>query len=209
VEDFHLTDCKLQSFTKSAKCSLVPLVLACDDTSPVLVQLNGGGLIPVSFGLEDKEIDGRRKVQVAFQIDSLDDHKHLDRLRTELGELVVANWGVWFPQNAVPSKEVLMNFCGNFVSARKKKNNSEDQMWSGVSKATIDPDDCTSGKCTIVDHSSGERVPFAELPGKTWNKVVLELRYVFIQATKSYGITKKLRYMSCTSVDDDFEIVPL
>ena len=42
-----------------------------------------------------------------------------------------------------------------------------------VAKAGIEPDECISGR---VDNETGER-------------------YVFIQATKSYGVTKKLRYL--------------
>lgn len=208
LQDFHMSDCALQSFVKSTKCNLVPLLYALDNKSPVLIQINGGGVIPLSFGIDDKEMDGRRKVQLAFQINSACDHEHLDRLRNELGVLAVQNWGTWFPDNPTPSAEVLLSFCGNFVSPRKKKKNSED-TWSGVAKAAIEPDDCVSGKCKIVDCITGALVPFDQLPGRTWNKIIIELRYVFIQATKSYGISKKLRYLSCTPVDDDFDLEPL
>jgi hypothetical protein len=207
IDEFHMSSCQLQSLVKSSKCNLVPLVTKSDQR-PVLVQLNGGGVIPLSFGIEDKEQDGRRKVQLAVQIDSLSDHAHLDRLRTELGEMVVTQWKVWFPDAVTPSQEVLMNFCNNFVSPRKKKT-SGDGTWSGVSKATIDPDECVSGRCKIVDKETSEIIPFALLPGMNWHKVIFELRYVFIQATKSYGITKKLRYIMCSSNEDDDEIEPL
>ena len=207
--DFHMDECHLLPLVKSSKCNLVPLVLKKDKQSAVLVQLNGGGVIPPSFGIEDKEQDGRRKVQIALQIDSMEDHAALDRLRLELGEIVAGQWKTWFPDVAAPSREVLLNFCNNFVSPRKKKKTGEG-TWAGVSKAGIDPDDCTSGRCKIVDHETGDIVPFHLLPGMTWHKVVFELRYVFVQATKSYGVTKKLRYLSCSSKDEDEgEIVPL
>jgi hypothetical protein len=170
--------------------------------------LNGGGLIPQAFGIEDKEQDGRRKVQLALQIDSLSDHEHLERLRTELGEMVATQWCTWFPDTVVPSHEVLVSFCNNFVSPRKKKKTG-DGMWSGVAKAAIDPEDCVSRRCKIVDKDTGDIVPFHALPGMTWHKVVFELRYVFIQATKSYGVTKKLRYILCSSEEDEGEIEPL
>lgn len=206
--DFHMDACHLLPLIKSSKCNLVPLVLKKDEQSPVLVQLNGGGVIPPSFGIEDKEQDGRRKVQIALQIDSTEDHAALDRLRLELGEMVAGQWKTWFPDVAAPSREVLLNFCNNFVSPRKKKKTGEG-TWAGVSKAGIDPDDCTSGRCKIVDKDTGDIVPFHLLPGMTWHKVVFELRYVFVQATKSYGVTKKLRYLSCSSKEDEGEIVPL
>ena len=208
VENFHMIDCHLQDLVKSSKCNLAPLVLAREERGPVLVQLNGGGVIPLSFGIDDKEQDGRRKVQIAIQVDSLSDHEHLDRLRTELGEMVVAQWKKWFPDTTPPSREVLLNFCNNFVSPRKKKKTG-DGTWSGVTKAAIEPEDCTTGRCKIVDKDTGDIVPFHMLPGMNWHKAVFELRYVFVQATKSYGVTKKLRYILCTSKEDDGEIIPL
>jgi len=207
LDEFHMSDCQLQALVKNPKCNLVPL-LSVSDQRPVLIQLNGGGVIPRSFGIEDKEQDGRRKVQLALQIDSKSDHAHLERLRDELGTIVTAQWKSWFPELVSPSKEVLMSLCNAFVSARKKKKTGDD-TWSGVAKAGIDPGECTSGRCKIVHKDTGEIILYENLPGMTWHKVILELRYVFIQATKSYGITKKLRYISCSSDDDFGDIEPL
>jgi hypothetical protein len=208
LDKFNMTDCQLQPLIKSSKCNLAPLMLAREEQGPVLVQLNGGGVIPLSFGIEDKEQDGRRKVQVALQIDCLSDHKHLERLRDELGMMVVAQWKTWFPDTTPPSNEVLLNFCNNFVSPRKKKKTG-DGSWSGIAKAAIEPDDCANGRCKIVDKDTGDIVPFHMLPGMSWHKVVFEFRYVFVQATKSYGVTKKIRYILCSSKEDEGEIEPL
>jgi hypothetical protein len=114
----------------------------------------------------------------------------------------------WFPDNVSPSQEVLQTCCNNFVSPRKKKKTG-DGNWSGVSKASIDPDDCRSLRCNIVDKDTGDIIPFHLLPGRKWHKVIFEFRYVFIQTTKSYGITKKLRYILCSEKEDEAEIEPL
>ena len=207
LESFHLTETMFQPLLKTPKCNLVPLSLRADSNKkcPVLVQLSGGGTIPPSFGIEDKEHDGRRKVVVSLQVDSTEDHEHLDRLRTELGRLVVQYWNVWFPDTSPPSGEVLMNCCHNFVSPRKKKKNSED-TWAGVTKASIDPE---AGKCKIVDRDTQAAVAFADLPGMVWHKAIFEMKWVFIQATKSYGITKKLVYLQCSSSEEEGDIEPL
>jgi hypothetical protein len=208
VDTFHIQSCQLQPLVKSAKCNLVPLV-SKKDQRPVLVQLNGGGVIPRSFGVEVKDVDGgQSKVVLAVQVDSMSDHQHLERLRTELSEEVAIQWKTWFPDVTTPSKEVLMNFCNNFVSPRKKKTSGEG-TWSGVTKASIDLEDIRKGRCKVVDKETGEIIPYDRLPGMNWHKVVFELRYVFIQATKSYGITKKLRYILCSCDEDEAELEPL
>lgn len=207
LDDIHMSDTHMQDLVKSSKCSLVPLVSAHDKTSPVLVQLSGGGKIPLSFGIDDNEIDGRRKVRLALQVDSKSDHEHLDRLRDELGAMVVSKWPTWYPDTKAPSDELLLTLCNTFVSPRKKKTNS-DGTWMGVTKAVLDPMECENGRCKIVDKDTNDIVPFDTLPGMNWHKAILEFKYVYIQGTKSYGMTRKLRYLSCSS-DDDGDILPI
>ena len=77
--NFHMDACHMLPLIKSSKCNLVPLALKKDEHSRVLVQLNGGGVIPPSSGIEDKEQDGRRKVQIALQIDSTEDRGLSDK----------------------------------------------------------------------------------------------------------------------------------
>ena len=209
VNDLHICDTNMMPLVKSSKCNLVPIVCKFDNKSPVLVQLSGDGKIPLSFGIEDTDTDGRRKVQVAFQIDNQSDHDQLVRLRTELSEAVVDQWAKWFPDiDPQPSKEVLQTMCNTFVSGRKKKTNSEDR-WSGVSKAKIEPEECLNGRCKIVDRDTGDIVPFSMLPGRLWHKIILEFRYIYIQSTKSYGITRKVRYISSSQEDEDGDVSPL
>jgi hypothetical protein len=208
VNDVHLSDMRLQSLVKSTKCLIVPLVSALDNKSPVLIQLSGGGLIPLSFGIDDTEVEGRRKVNLNFQVDAQTDHDNLERLRNELKDVVVGKWSTWYPDTKAPSPEVLHNLCNALVSVRKKKTNSDD-TWSGVSKAQIDVVDCSNGKCKIVDSDTGLDIPFDMLPGMRWHKMIVEFRYIYIMSTKSYGITRKLRYLSCSALEEDVDIAPL
>jgi hypothetical protein len=200
LDAFGLQDVCLQPIVKNAKCNLVPMLLEADKKSPVLVQLSGGGKIPLAFGLETKDDNGKPKTMVSLQIECLEDHAHLDRLRTETASRVVANWASWYPENKPPSAEVLQTLCNPFVSARKKKKNSE-ETWSGVTKATLDATECQNGQCRIVDAATGDTIPYTSIAGMRWTVAILELRYIYIQSTKSYGITKKLRYLACTPPD--------
>jgi hypothetical protein len=208
IDDFDMGDVFLQPIIKNAKCTLVPLTSAVDKKSVVLVQLSGGGKIPLSFGIDDKDIDGRRKVSIALQIDSDSDHVQLERLRMDLVEVARTNWSIWYPDAKVLSDELIETLCASFVSIRKKKKNSEDR-WPGISKAAIEPNDCISGRCKIVDRDTNESIPFCNVPGMMWHKAIIELRYIYIQSTRSYGIARKLRYLSCSECDEGGEVVPI
>ena len=76
-------------------------------------------------------------------------------------------------------------------------------------KVVIEPNDLSSGACAIIDQVCGDAVPYESLPGRTWTHITMELRYVYIMATKSYGITKKLRRLVCTPGDEYADIAPI
>ena len=206
VDDFHLEDTHLKPIVKNTKCNIVPLTT---DGSPVLVQLSGGGIIPLSFGIDEKDLGGRRKVTVALQIDSDTDHEALDRLRTQLIGVAASTWKHWYPEGAaVPSIDMLTTLCHGLVSERKKKQTGDD-CWSGISKAGIEPADCSTGVCKIVHRDTATSIPFEDLPGMSWHKAIFELRYIYIQAKQTFGITKKLRYLSCSENEERGEVVPI
>jgi hypothetical protein len=205
VDDFHLGDIHLKPIVKNSYCTLVPLTCTSEEKRSVLVQMSGGGFIPVAFGIDDRENDGRRKVNLSLQVDSESDHEQLQRLGAELKNTVNAKWQSWYPEHEGTSSS---GVCHPLVSERKQKNNSQD-CWPGISKAAILPNDCASGACKIVNRDTGAVVPFSDLPGMSWHKAVFELRYIYIQTTQAYGIAKKLRYLSCTEGEERCEVVPI
>jgi len=70
VDSFNLTDVKFQPVIKRDKISIVPM------EEKVLIQLSGGGMIPRTFGVEEKG----EKIDVKLQISSQDDEKFLNRI---------------------------------------------------------------------------------------------------------------------------------
>jgi len=209
VDDFSMGAVHMQPITKNTMCSIVPLSYTSDRKSTVLVQLSGGGAIPVAFGIDDLENHGRRKVRISLQVDSESDHDQLVRIHTELVGVCATHWELWSPDgNPLVEEDALQTLCATLVSLRKQKAHSDDR-WPGITKAVIEPADCANGRCKIVDQSTGDIIPFHQLPGMMWHKAIFELQYIYIQSTQSCGIAKKLRYLSCSEGDNGGEAVPI
>lgn len=216
IDDIRLAEHVItKDIIKSTKCNIVPLACATNNRNAVLVQLSGGGKIPLSFGIKDEDENGKKKIECVFGIGSKSDHEHLDRIRRELCDIAIKNWPTWYPETdpdvAPLSDEVIRSFCNNITSIGRKKNNSEER-WPGLSKGKILPSYLENGKCKIVDHETGEPVHYSALPGRVWNKIILELSHIYIQGTKKYGLTSKIRYLSSSAEYDGMEeeeIIPL
>lgn len=196
---------KTGDLIKSKMVNLVPLLTT--DDKPVLIQLSGGGKIPKSFGV-DENVENKNKISVTFNINNDDEHANLETLRNNLAALCVKQWSAWFPESKKLDDSVLLSMCNNLVSDKKKKKDS-DGYWSGTMKTALDASDLTNGMCKLVDKNTNEVLSLEELPGMNWHTAIVELRHVYIQATKSYGVTRKLRYMTCSENALAETIVPI
>jgi hypothetical protein len=205
VRDFSMHDSAIYgNLTKSAKCSIVPLSMA--DNRPILVQLSGGGTIPSAFGVDRKE--GEEKATVTFDIEADEDHKHLERLTTEFRDTVCKQWGTWFPDTKVPASALLADLCTPLVGERKKKRTG-DGVYPGMAKASLQNKELNDGTCVLVNADTKEKMALDQLPGKRWKQIIVEFKFIYILSSKSYGLTRRLRYLSCEDADDELEIVPL
>jgi hypothetical protein len=192
------------SYSKSKMCGLVPITTC--DARPLLVQFSGGGTIPRAFGLEKRE-QGER-YSLSFSIENSAEQKALERLRTDLGGCIVEKWPQWFPESKQVSAELLRDYCNVFVTVPKTKREGNGE-WPGLSKVTIDAAMVETRACRIVDPGTGDYISMDELPGMSWVRMILEFKYVYIQATKAYGITRILRYIECVGGTEHDDIVPL
>ena len=205
VRDFSMLDSAVYgTLTKSAKCNIVPLSM--EDTRPILVQLGGGGAIPSAFGVDRKE--GEEKATVTFEIGSDEDHEHLGRLTAEFRDTVCKQWGTWFPDTKVPASALLADLCNPLVGERKKKRTG-DGVYPGMSKASLNNKELNDGTCVLLNADTKEKMSLEELPGMRWKQIIVEFKFIYILSSKSYGLTRRLRYLSCEESDDKLEIVPL
>ena len=192
------------TYSKSKMCGLVPI--SAEDSRPLLVQLSGGGTIPRAFGLEKRE-QGER-YSLSFSVDNRAEQQALEKLRQDLGSCIIDKWSQWFPDSKTVSEELLRDYCNVFVTVPKAKRDGGGE-WPGISKATIDAAMVETRACKIIDPSTGDYIPKEDLPGMSWVRMILEFKYVYIQATKAYGITRILRYIECSGGSDLDDIVPL
>ena len=192
--------------TKNKMVALVPIQMI--DRKPILIQLSKGGRISPSFGVEEhKERPGRWNITA--NVDCLEEHGALEQMQSSFTTMCCEKWGKWFPDQKPPSEELLRSMCNNFVTPRKKKKDSEGH-WSGTVKAAVDTVDIECGRCKIVDKNTGDVLKDVEVVrGMEWCRIIFEVKFIYIQSTKSYGISKKLRFLEvCPQPDDDL-IVPL
>jgi hypothetical protein len=208
MQDFHVSDMKFLPIVKSSKCNIVPMCHDDETKSPILVQVSGGGSVP-PFGVNHKE-DDVNKVDITLQISCNDDFDHMTRVRTGLITTMETNWPLWHGTTSKkPSTEVIENFCNHFAQPKKPKKNSSTEFWDGLSKASLNIKDITSGRCRIIDDGSGEKVDLVDLAGRQWHKAIFELKHIYILGTKSFGISKRLRYLSTSSEEDFLDFEPL
>lgn len=208
LSDFDILTVKFLPIVKSSKCNLIPIRQPSND-STILVQISGGGKVP-PFGVKEKE-DNTNKVDITLQIASENDYAVMTKVREHLVTLMDKNWTSWHTTTKKPSIEVIETLCNHFVHPKKPKKNNPNDFWDGLSNTSFNRTDLSSGKCRIVDIDTGDTmVGIDDLPGRTWHKAVFELKHVYILGTKSFGITKSLRYLSTSKQDDDDNmIVPL
>jgi len=192
--------------TKNKMVALVPLQMV--GGKPILVQLSKGGRISPSFGVEEhKERPGRWNITA--NVDCLEEHGALEHMQASFTTMCCEKWGKWFPDQKAPSEELLRSMCNNFVTPRKKKKDS-DGHWAGTFKAAVDTVDIECARCKIVDKDTGDVLKDVEVVrGMNWSRIIFEVKFIYIQSTKSYGISKKLRYLEVCPLPGDDLIVPL
>lgn len=197
------THVHFKDLVRSKMASIIPLALVGD--RPVLVQLNGGGRIP-SFGLDQKE-DKPNKYNVIINVECDQEHESLVQVREELTGCTLRMWDKWFPDQKRPSDELLREQCNTLISKRTPKQNS-DSFWPGMFKSGVDRADVETGRCKLVDED-GKSLQLEDLPGMRWKKAIVEFRSMYILSNRSYGITRRLRYLECADGVPQEVIIPL
>lgn len=190
---------------RSKMATIIPL--SYGGNRPVLVQLEGGGRIP-SFGVDQNE-DKPNKFNIVFNVESDEEYKCLQDIRDDLSTLATEKWSSWFPDQKKPSDELIREQCNSLVSKRTPKQNTPNQFWSGTLKSNVDKADVETDKCQLRDRDTGDRLQLEDLAGMNWHKAVVELRSVYVLANRSYGISKRLRYLECSEGPLAEEIIPL
>ena len=146
------------------------------------------------------------KYMITITIDTEEDHAELVRLGEEFKDQVLQNRAVLFPGHTA-SDDALGDHFNSLVTSRKKKSSGED-TWPGLTKASCFQKDLNTTSCTLVDHETNEAIDPALLPGMRWTSAIFELSFMYIQSSKVFGVTRKLRRLVCES-SDNLEVILL
>lgn len=210
-------EARVGKLAKLKMCSIVPIHNV--DEKPVYIQLCGGGDIPQAFGIEESS-DNANKMTLTYSIGNVEEHRAFDTVAEDLSDIAITLWDTWSSSTKKMSSDTIKDYMNPLVSERKPKNQGTD-TWPGVSKASFElADIIAGGKCRIVDKDTGAlkfanqsleelRDSIQDLRGMTWHRIVVELKHVYIQGTKKYGITRKLRFAEVSENDRYEELVPL
>jgi hypothetical protein len=193
-----------QTSTKTAK-----LTFRDGETAPVLVQLNGGN-IPRSFGVDENAQFG---TTISINVGDPDDQAALDRFQNDIKQHMIENKAEWFVEG---TKDVsIEDNMHKLMSAPKpkEKNDPSKGFWSPTMKAYIKPTDMESvnGRSPATKFIDSDGSPIHDivmLPGRQFDKAIIELSCLYVSGKSACGISRKWRYISLKEDERDFDIVP-
>lgn len=203
---FTIDTIQFGQLTKHRMCNLVP-INNVHTGKPIYVQLSGGGDIPLSFGLEENK-ETPNKFNLNFSITNEQDVQEFGRIKQELSEYACGAWSTWFPSTNPPSKTIILNSCNPLCTEGKDKSNGSGR-WPGLMKATFDVSEIEQGSCKIREFETGTDIDFQSLAGMSWHRAIVELRYLYIQSSKSYGFAKRLRYLEVSEGYNSEDVLPI
>lgn len=189
IEDVTLTEDHIGAIVQD-KARLVKL--HHPKGGPWCVQLNGGGYIPQSFGVDESQPG---KTYVSMTVADAAEDRHMRRIADEFLVLAEKHRDNWMP--AIKSEQLGTNMHG-LISDKKPKPDGEgsyDSMikcLSEVSRLRTEPAD---------DQNT---LDLNTLKGARWASAVIEFRCVYVQGKQSFGIAKRLRYIELEDSNDSF-----
>ena len=193
LDEFHLhSDCHYNGEIRANKNGrkFAALNASQYDPSKVLLQFNGGGSVP-SFGIkiDNEHEDGN--TSLIYNLSNETEVESLRKLTSDAIQLAIANKHSWWPKG-ITNDQIRDNLAPLFTE--KKLKSSGEDYWPAQMKVKI-PIDSVTGEaklCDIKKNPDDSDVPFTDLPGSTWETLVVELSGFYFAGKYTWGIAKQL-----------------
>ena len=171
---------------KKNKSRSVYLQASKNCTDNVLLQFSKGpGNIPNKFGVETTAYG---KTFLHFSVPDEDEFEAMKKIKTEACEIAKKNKAEWWPKG-ITDLQIEDNF-NTFIQDKKPKDDGT-SYWPGQMKVTI-PIDMNTGeaRAKILDEN-GSQITIHDLPGRKWDKIIIELSMIYFQGKYSWGFGPK------------------
>lgn len=159
--------------------------------------------IPAKFGVETNT---HGKTYLTFPISCDKEYERMVKFQEEVKRIGKERKSEWWPY-PVTDSQVEDNFA-NLVSNKKEKAEGPG-FWPGNMKVSIPITD--SGECTdcIVVGPDGDAIPITDVPGMSWDTVVVEVSGVYFQNRYNWGLgPKTLRFLRTSREGEVVDISP-
>ena len=201
LDEFKLhSDCHYHQEINTSKsgCRFAAVYASLYDHSKVLLQLNGGGTVPSSFGIKiDNEYESGH-TSLIYNIQAESEVESLRQLTTDMIQLAIANKKLWWPKG-ITNTQIKENLAPLFTEKKLKSSGAD--YWPAQMKVKI-PLDVISGEvkaCDIKKNPGNVDVPFTDLPGSTWETLVVELNGFYFVGKYTWGVVKQLFKLQISS----------
>lgn len=165
---------------------MVKLQSSPENRCPLLLRLkNKGGRISSMFGVD---VTPHGKTNLTIPVPCEKEYASLVSFQEKMIEYAKANKTSWWNYD-VSNNNIEDNFA-SIVSVPKKKNDS-DEFWPSNMKTTIPLNENGDlNNCKIVD-MEGNDVSIEDLPGCSWDTVLVEFSSIYFQNRFNWGFGPK------------------
>lgn len=204
----HLTDFDFETMTAFGplragdRVKTVPINPKKNPYDRVRVQLNGGGRIPKSYGVEVAD----EKIRVKLNISSEQESEALKNISANLVDLVKANKDAFWPHGNT-EEDVVDNYQALYTPGNPKDDGSG--FWDDSVRMTVPSENGQPNSLvTILDHDGQEVKDINALAGRKWDVAIMEFSGLYLSGKKKFGLVKKLASIQLAKPNFSYSKVP-
>jgi hypothetical protein len=173
---------------------------------PLIIEFNGGGFIPVSFGCKKNQYG---KLVMSANVEEKAEYDNMTRAKADVVDAVIKNRESWF-QGATISDALIAELVSGIVGDPRPKKDGNGK-WPGSISGNVDINklataDNPKAPVKLLDADGGFIRP-EDLPGRHWSKIIIEVAMLCFGANKDTKFSKRVRLVKLAAGDEDYDVV--